>query len=50
MSNEEGRLAALLLRESFGEVVEEVGNYLFKNGPCSLLELKKNLTLQTLQV
>ena len=50
MSNDEGRLASLLLRESFGEVIEEVGTYLLTHGPCALSEIKKNLDLQTLQV
>ncbi len=46
MSNEEGRLASLLLRESFGEVVEKVGTYLLLHGPCPLYEIKKNVGLE----
>lgn len=46
MTAEQGRLASLLLREAFGEVVEDVGTYLIKHGPRTLSDIRKNLDIQ----
>ena len=51
MSAEAGRVAALLLEESFGEVVGKVGISLLKHGDQSLPEiLKKGVDLDKEQV
>lgn len=36
MSAQCGKLISLILQEHFGEIVEKVGIYLFKNGSCPL--------------
>ena len=50
MSTEQGRVAALLLKEAFGEVVEGVGSYLIKYGCCSLPQIIKGTDIDLLQV
>ena len=41
MSNQQVRLASLLLEEGFGSVVETVGTYLLKHGASNLGEIAK---------
>lgn len=50
MSAEAGRVATLLLEESFGEVVGKVGGYLLKHGDQSLPEILKRVDLDKEQV
>lgn len=46
MSNERTRLASLIIKESFGDVVEKVGSYLLKQGDSSLPETIKGTGLK----
>jgi hypothetical protein len=50
MSVEEGRVATLLLKEAFGEIVEAVGSYLIKHGPRTLPDVLKGTDLDKAQV
>ena len=45
MSPEEVRVATLLLKEAFGEVVGAVGSYLIKRGPRTLSDILKGTDL-----
>ena len=45
MSSELGRVASLILGESFGQLVERVGSYLIENGAHSLLDIAKGAEL-----
>lgn len=45
MSYQCGKAISLILRERFGELVENIANYLYKYGPCSLLHIKKQMNL-----
>ena len=45
MSFELGRVAALLLREAFGQIVEQVGSYLIKNGAQPVPDIVKGTEL-----
>eukprot|EP00731_Ephydatia_muelleri_P016873 Em0009g1297a len=46
MSNEQTRLAILIINESFGDVVEKVTAYLLKHGDSSLLEMIRGAGLK----
>lgn len=50
MSNEEGRVGSLLLKESFGDIVGEVGSYLIKYGPRVLPDIVKAAEIEKEQV
>ena len=50
MSIVQGRLVSLLLKEAFGEIVEEVGSYLVKRGPCILRDVVTGTHLEKEQV
>lgn len=50
MSGEEVRVAARLLREGFGELVEQVGSFLMKNGSSTLASIIKGTKLKATQV
>ena len=50
MSVEQGRVATLLLRETFGEIVERVGSYLIKHGAHSLHDITKGADMTKDQV
>ena len=50
MSNEQTRVACLLLQENFGDLVEQVGCYLLKHGACSLDAIVKGTELKQNQV
>ena len=50
MSNEQTRVACLLLQETFGDLVEQVGCYLLKHGACSLDAIVKGTDLNQNQV
>lgn len=50
MSTEQGRVAALLLQEAFGKVVEKVGAFMIKHGSCTLSEIIKETHLTPTQV
>ncbi|KAI4464040.1 rna polymerase iii dna directed -related [Holotrichia oblita] len=45
MSYQCGKVISLVLQERFGDLVESIANYLYKYGPCSLLQLKKQMEL-----
>lgn len=46
MSNEQTRLAVLIINESFGDVVEKVAAYLLKHGDSSLIEITRGAGLK----
>ena len=50
MSNEQTRVACLLLQENFGDLVEQVSCYLLKHGACSLDAIVKGTELKQNQV
>lgn len=50
MSKEQTRVACLLLQESFGDLVEQVGCYLLKHGACPLDTIVKGTDLKQNQV
>lgn len=45
-SEQESRLARLLLREAFGEVVEKVCVYLLNTGTCTLAEIVQGTSIE----
>ena len=46
MSNEQTRLAILIINESFGDEVEKVAAYLLKHGDSSLFEMIRGAGLK----
>lgn len=50
MSDQQVRLASLLLQEGFGEVVEKVASCLMRHGSSSLAEVIQNTELKPVQV
>ena len=50
MTTELGRISLLLLKESFGDIVSDVGRYLTKYGPCTLADIFKGTNLEKEQV
>lgn len=45
MSHQCGKVISLVLQERFGDLVENIASYLYKYGPCSLLQIKKQMEL-----
>ena len=50
MSDQQVRLAALLLQESFGEVVDKVSGSLMQHGSSALVEVVRRTDLTAVQV
>lgn len=50
MSDQQVRLATLLLQESFGEVVEKVASFLMRHGSSTLAEIVQSTELKPVQV
>ena len=50
MSNQQVRVASLLLQENFGDLVESVGSYLLKHGVTPMTDIIKNTGLKRNQV
>ena len=46
MSTELQRASLLLLKESFGDIVSDVGGYLTKYAPCTLADIFKGTNLE----
>lgn len=50
MSTEEGRVATLLLKEAFGDIVGAVGSYLIKHGSRGLPDILRGTDFDREQV